>query len=119
VIVFHLGGAIAQVGEQDTAYGQRDAAHNVNINAVWLPDDADADAHMRWARECYDALEQSASGRAYVNFLADDGQDRVRAAYGEEKYARLAALKRGYDPGNFFRLNANIEPAATPAPARS
>jgi len=111
-IVFHLGGAIARVGEHDTAYSQRDAAHNVNINAVWLPDDREADAHVRWAREIYDALEQTASGRAYVNFLGDEGQDRVRAAYGEEKYARLSALKRTYDPDNLFRLNANIEPAA-------
>jgi FAD/FMN-containing dehydrogenase len=110
IIVFQLGGAIARVGEQDTAYPQRDAAHNVNINAAWLPDDPEPERHVAWARACFAALEPAASGRVYVNFLADEGQDRVRAAYGDEKYARLAALKRAYDPDNVFRLNQNIEP---------
>jgi FAD/FMN-containing dehydrogenase len=110
IIVFQLGGALARVGQEETAYGQRDAAHNVNINAVWLPEDADADAHVRWARECFDALEPAAAGRAYVNFLGDEGQERVRAAYGEARYARLVALKRRYDPDNVLRLNQNIDP---------
>jgi FAD/FMN-containing dehydrogenase len=110
VIVFQLGGALARVGDHDTAFGQRDAAHDVNINAVWLPGDAARDEHVRWARECYAALEPFATGRTYVNFLADEGQQRVRAAYGEERYARLVALKRAYDPGNVFRLNQNIDP---------
>jgi FAD/FMN-containing dehydrogenase len=110
VIVFQLGGALARVGDHDTAFGQRDAAHDVNINAVWLPGDAARDEHVRWARECYAALEPFATGRTYVNFLADEGQQRVRAAYGEERYARLVALKRAHDPGNVFRLNQNIDP---------
>jgi FAD/FMN-containing dehydrogenase len=110
VIVFQLGGALARVGEHDTAFGQRDAAHDVNINAVWLPGDAARDEHVRWARECYAALEPFATGRTYVNFLADEGQQRVRAAYGEERYARLVALKRAQDPDNVFRLNQNIDP---------
>jgi FAD/FMN-containing dehydrogenase len=110
VIVFQLGGALARVGEHDTAFGQRDAAHDVNINAVWLPDDPARDEHVRWARECYAALEPFATGRTYVNFLADEGQQRVRAAYGEERYARLVALKRAHDPDNVFRLNQNIDP---------
>ena len=110
VIVFQLGGALARVGEHDTAFGQRDAAHDVNINAVWLPDDPARDEHVRWARECYAALEPFATGRTYVNFLADEGQQRVRAAYGEERYARLVALKRAHDPENVFRLNQNIDP---------
>jgi FAD/FMN-containing dehydrogenase len=110
VIVFQLGGALARVGEHDTAFGQRDAAHDVNINAVSLPDDPARDEHVRWARECYAALEPFATGRTYVNFLADEGQQRVRAAYGEERYARLVALKRAHDPENVFRLNQNIDP---------
>jgi FAD/FMN-containing dehydrogenase len=110
VIVFQLGGALARVGEHDTAFGQRDAAHDVNINAVWLPDDPARDEHVRWARECYAALEPFATGRTYVNFLADEGQQRVRAAYGEERYGRLVALKRAHDPENVFRLNQNIDP---------
>jgi FAD/FMN-containing dehydrogenase len=110
VIVFGLGGAVARVAEQDTAYPQRDAAHNVNINAVWLPDDPDPDRHVRWARECFDALGRVAAGRAYVNFLGDEGQERVKAAYGAAKYARLVDVKRRYDPENVFRLNQNIDP---------
>jgi FAD/FMN-containing dehydrogenase len=110
MIVFQLGGAVARVGEHYTAYAQRAAAHNVNINAVWLPDDPEPERHVRWARECFAALEPAAAGRAYVNFLGDEGQDRVRAAYGGEKYARLVALKRRYDPDNVLRLNQNIDP---------
>jgi hypothetical protein len=108
IIVFHLGGAVAR--GPDTAFAQRDATHNVNINAAWLPDDPEADRHVAWARACFDALEPHAGGRAYVNFLGDEGADRVRAAYGEGRYARLVALKRAYDPGNVFRLNQNIAP---------
>jgi FAD/FMN-containing dehydrogenase len=111
VIVFQLGGAVARVPDEATAFPQRDAAHNVNINAVWLQDDPEADRHVQWARECFDALGSAASGRAYVNFLADEGQERVRAAYGAGKYARLVDVKRRYDPENVFRHNQNIDPA--------
>ena len=110
IIVFQLGGAIARVGERETAYSQRDAAHNVNINAVWLEGDPEAERHVRWVHECYAALETHAGGRAYVNFLADEGADRVRAAYGPVKHDRLVALKRRYDPANVLRGNQNISP---------
>jgi FAD/FMN-containing dehydrogenase len=110
IIVFQLGGAIARVGEHDTAYGQRDAAHNVNINAVCLDGDPAREEHADWTRDCFAALEPFSTGRAYVNFLGDEGQARVRAAYGEERYARLVALKRTHDPDNVFRLNQNIDP---------
>ena len=107
-----LGGAMARVGEHDTAFGQRSEGHDVNINAVWLADDPEADAHREWARATFAALESRSAGRAYVNFLADEGQDRVRAAYGAECYERLARLKARYDPGNVLRGNQNVEPAA-------
>jgi FAD/FMN-containing dehydrogenase len=111
VIVFHLGGAVARVGEDDTAYGQRDAAHNVNINAAWLPEeDAAAGEHIRWARDTFAAVEAHSTGRAYVNFLGADDQGRVRAAYGPRRYERLVALKRAWDPGNVLCLNQNIDP---------
>ena len=109
-IVLQLGGALARVGEGETAFNQRSAAHNLVINAVWTEDDPDADRHIGWARDFFDALQRHASGRVYVNFLGDEGQDRVRAAYGERNYERLARLKRVYDPTNFFRLNQNIRP---------
>ena len=107
-IVFQLGGAMARVGEHDTAFGQRAEGHDVNINAVWLAGDEDAERHVGWTRETFAALEAQSAGRAYVNFLADEGADRVRAAYGEERYARLAALKREYDPENVLRGNQNV-----------
>ncbi|HEY7618569.1 MAG TPA: BBE domain-containing protein, partial [Solirubrobacteraceae bacterium] len=66
--------------------------------------------HIAWARDTFAALEPFGTGRAYVNFLADEGQDRVRAAYGEEKYRRLVGLKRAYDPDNVFHLNQNVDP---------
>jgi FAD/FMN-containing dehydrogenase len=110
-IVFQLGGALNRVGAEETAYSQRSAAHNVNINAIWTGDDPEPKRHVAWARDFFDAMQPHTSGRVYLNFLGEEGQDRVRAAYGEHSYERLARLKRVYDPSNFFRLNQNIEPA--------
>ena len=109
-IVFQLGGALARVGEDETAFSQRDAAHNVNINAVWTEDDVAGERHVAWARDFYSAMQPHARERVYVNFLGDEGAHRVRQAYGVRQYERLAELKRRYDPTNFFRLNQNIEP---------
>jgi FAD/FMN-containing dehydrogenase len=109
-IVFQLGGALARVGEDETAFSQRDAAHNVNINAVWTEDDPDGERHIAWARDFFDAMQPHAGGRVYVNFLGEEGGNRVRQAYGARNYERLVELKRAYDPTNFFRLNQNIEP---------
>lgn len=109
-VIFHLGGAVARVPEAATAYAHRAAAHAVNINAVWRPDDGEATRHIAWAQAFVDALAPAQIG-AYVNFLGDEGQDRVRAAYGPGTYARLAALKRRWDPDNVFRSNQNIPPA--------
>ena len=111
IIVFQLGGALARPAH-DTAFGQRSEGHDVNINGVWLPDDPDAERHVQWTRDTYDALAPFGAGRTYVNFLGDEGSARVRAAYGPERYARLLALKRAYDPENVLRLNQNIDPAA-------
>ena len=110
-IIFHLGGALERVPEDAMAYPQRDAAFDVNITTVWLDGDERADEHVRWTREFHAALEPYTGGRVYVNFLGDEGQSRVRAAYGEAKYARLAALKSRWDPANVFHLNQNIEPS--------
>jgi FAD/FMN-containing dehydrogenase len=109
-IVFQLGGALARVGEDETAFSQRDAAHNVNINAVWTEEDPDAERHIAWAQDFFDAMQSHARGRVYVNFLGEEGGNRVRQAYGARNYERLVELKRAYDPTNFFRLNQNIEP---------
>jgi FAD/FMN-containing dehydrogenase len=109
IIVFQLGGAMTRP-PHETAFGQRGEGHDVNINAVWLGDDPDSERHVQWCRGTYAALEPHGAGRAYVNFMGDEGSDRVRAAYGPETYARLVALKRSYDPDNLLRLNQNVVP---------
>ena len=76
-------------------------------------DSGEAEACIRWAREFWDAMQPHSTGSVYVNYLgreADEGADRVKAAYGPEKYQRLVALKNKYDPTNLFRLNQNIRP---------
>jgi FAD/FMN-containing dehydrogenase len=108
-IVFQLGGALARVADDETAFCQRDAAHNVNVNAVWTADDSESDRHVAWARDFFSALQPHAGERVYVNFLGDEGTDRIRQAYGSH-YERLAELKRAYDQTNFFRLNQNVAP---------
>jgi FAD/FMN-containing dehydrogenase len=111
IIMFHMGGAVARVPEEATAYSQRAAVHNVNIDAVWLPaEEHRAEREPSWARTAYEALAPHQLG-VYVNFLGDEGHERVRAAYGEAKYRQLAAIKARYDPENIFRLNQNIRPA--------
>jgi FAD/FMN-containing dehydrogenase len=111
VIAFQLGGAIARVPEDATAFPQRDAAFNVNVNGGWLRAE-DRERAVSWTRDLYGVLEPFAAGRVYVNFIGDDEQGRVRDAYGVEKYARLVALKDRYDPDNVFRSNQNIRPSA-------
>jgi FAD/FMN-containing dehydrogenase len=109
-IVLQLGGALARAGADETAFSQRDAAHNVAINAVWTEDDPEGERHVAWARDFFSAMQPHARGRVYVNFLGDEGAERVRQSYGDRQYERLVELKRAYDPTNFFRLNQNIEP---------
>jgi len=107
---FHLGGAVSRVGEEETAFSQRDAAHNVNINAVWTKDDEEPERHVDWTRRFHAALAPVARDRVYINFLGDEGADRVQNAYGTAKYERLVALKEKWDPTNFLRHNQNIQP---------
>lgn len=107
VLIEHLGGAVARVGNDETAFDHRDAEYNFAVIAVWN-DPADAEANIAWARGLWEAMQRG----AYVNYLGvGDGVERVRAAYSPEKYARLAALKREVDPDNLFRRNQNIPPA--------
>ncbi len=108
-IMFHLGGAVGREDPEGSAFEDRRAAHAVNIDAVWS-EPARASACIAWTRDFWEAVRPYSTGRVYVNFLGEEGQDRVRAAYGEAKYERLRALKRKHDPTNFFRLNQNIRP---------
>ncbi len=104
------GGAAARVAADETAFGQRDGRFLFNAISMWEQPDA-TDANISWARDFHDALQPFATGGVYVNFLSEEGDERIKAAYGAGKYARLAQLKARYDPGNLFRLNQNIPPA--------
>jgi FAD/FMN-containing dehydrogenase len=116
--LYHLGGAAARVGADETAFPHREAPYLMNIAARWT-DPAESDIHVSWARELHAAMTSFATGGVYVNFLGEEGQDRVRAAYGERTYERLVELKNSYDPANVFRVNQNIPPApATTRPSR-
>ena len=111
--MFHMGGAVARAAQETTAYPARDVEHNIIIDAAWLPeqDDAIAAAETAWARRFFDALRPHRAG-VYVNFLdSDDGASRVREAYGEGTFGRLAEVKAAYDPDNAFHHNKNIQPA--------
>jgi FAD/FMN-containing dehydrogenase len=108
-IVPHLGGAIRHVPGGATAFEGRDAEFAININAVWT-DVAGGPRDVEWTRAFFAAMEPHSTGGVYVNFLSDEGEARVRAAYGSN-WERLAALKARYDPENVFRLNQNIAPA--------
>ncbi|MFE2427910.1 FAD-binding oxidoreductase [Streptomyces sp. NPDC059373] len=116
-LIFQLGGAVSRVAEDATAYSHRQAAHNLNINGAWLPDEGEAvgERERAWTRGFFAAMEPHQSG-VYVNFLGDEGLERVRHAYGERTFRRLVALKTRYDPDNFFRLNQNIPPTAGTSP---
>jgi hypothetical protein len=107
--IFQLGGAIARVGEHETAFNGRGSGHTLNINATTATGQG-FEEEREWSRSFWSALEPYHTS-VYVNFLMEEGQDRVRQAYGAEKYDRLKALKRRYDPDNFLRLNQNIPPS--------
>lgn len=106
--IFQLGGAVARVGDDETAFNGRAAGHTINLNGI-AETGGDFDAQREWVRELSSALEPHETS-VYVNFLMDEGQERIRDAYGAEKYERLRALKHTYDPDNLFHLNQNITP---------
>ncbi|HEY6636361.1 MAG TPA: FAD-binding oxidoreductase [Solirubrobacterales bacterium] len=106
--IWQLGGAIREVGDDDTAFDGRGVGHTFNITAV-TEDEEGFEQERDWVRDFWSALEPFHES-VYVNFLMDEGQDRIREAYGSAKYERLRALKREYDPDNLFQLNQNIPP---------
>src|SRR5262245_12235189 len=114
--IFHMGGAVAGAPHGATAYAGRDVAHNIVVDAVWLPDEAGEHARTEtaWARGFLEALRPHSEGNVYVNFLdTDDDASRVREAYGDQSYQRLADVKARYDPDNAFHHNKNVEPSTS------
>jgi FAD/FMN-containing dehydrogenase len=107
--VFHMGGAVGREDPDGSAFEDRRATHAMTIDGVWS-EPAASGACIAWACGFWEAVRPHSTGRVYMNFLGEEGEDRVRAAYGTTKYERLRALKRKYDPTNFFRMNQNIVP---------
>ena len=106
--IWQMGGAVARVGEDETAFGGRQAGFTYNIGGC-TEDAGGFEDEREWVRTFWSALEPYHMG-VYVNFLGDEGPDRIRESYGP-RFARLQELKRKYDPDNFFRINQNIPPA--------
>jgi Berberine and berberine like len=107
--VWQAGGAVSRVGEDDTAFNGRAAGHTFNIGGNTMTADG-FEAEREWVHRFWTALQPYHTS-VYVNFLMDEGRERIRQAYGSAKYDRLRTLKQKYDPSNFFRLNQNIPPA--------
>jgi hypothetical protein len=106
-----LGGEVARRNHDATASPHRDATWVRNIQSRWR-DGSEDDHHIAWTRDLFEAMAPFATGGVYVNFMsADEGDERVRAAYGEEFYQRLARTKAAWDPENVFHLNKTIDPA--------
>jgi FAD/FMN-containing dehydrogenase len=106
--LWQMGGAVARVDEDATAFHGRGAAHTFNISGITAGEDGFAE-EVAWVRDFWSDLAPHHTS-VYVNFLMDEGAERVRQAYGDAKYERLTRLKSRYDPDNLFRLNQNIPP---------
>jgi hypothetical protein len=112
ILCFEMKGEIQRVPRSAMAFDQRDANFEVSIIANWTEPSEDA-ANIGWARTLWQSAQPFVSPAGYVNHMtADEPEDRVLAAYGAEKYRRLAQIKHVYDPDNFFCLNHNIKPTS-------
>jgi FAD/FMN-containing dehydrogenase len=106
--IYPINGAAHRVGKEDTAWNYRDANFSMVIVGV-DPDPANNERLMQWAKDYWMALHPFSAGAAYLNFIMEEGEERVREAYGKN-YARLAQIKAAYDPQNLFKVNQNIKP---------
>ena len=109
--LYPISGAAGRVGKDETPWAYRDAKYAGVIVGV-DPDPANAGKITEWCKDYWDALHPYSEGGAYLNFMMNEGQDRIRASY-KDNYERLAEIKQKYDPNNFFRVNQNILPATT------
>jgi FAD/FMN-containing dehydrogenase len=109
--LYPIDGAAHRVGRHDTAFSYREANWAEVIVGV-DPDPANAGPITAWCKDYFDALHPYSAGGAYVNFMMDEGQERVQASF-RDNYNRLGAIKQQYDPANLFRVNQNIRPEVT------
>jgi hypothetical protein len=107
--LYPINGAAGRVGNNDTPWAYRKSNWAEVIVGV-DPDPANKDTITKWTKDYWNALHPYSAGGAYVNFMMDEGDERIRATYGEN-YDRLAKIKKKYDPNNLFRVNQNIKPA--------
>lgn len=105
----HFGGALARLPNDATPFAQRDAVFAFSQDGIWN-DPAETDASIEWVKGFWQAMRAFSPRGAYVNFMDDEGESRIREAYGDN-YDRLVAIKTKYDPTNLFRLNQNIKPS--------
>jgi FAD/FMN-containing dehydrogenase len=112
ILIVPGGGQIARVPEDAMAIGERHAPWNTHLVGMWA-DSADDKRNIAWVRELRAACAPYTTGRAFLNFLGEDGDKRVRRALGDEKYERMQSIKDRYDPENLFCLNQNIRPSGS------
>jgi hypothetical protein len=110
MLLVAAGGAIARVPEDATAFGGRNAPFNMHFLSMW-DDAADDEKNIAYTRAIASAMKPWTTGRVYLNFIGDEGSQRIESSFGEQKYARLQALKAEWDPDNVFCHNQNIKPA--------
>jgi FAD/FMN-containing dehydrogenase len=107
-----LGGKIARIPEDANAITARDARWVAHCIGEWETP-GETEAELAWVKSWAPMIEPFRMAGVPMTFSADSGDERVRATYGEDKYARLVALKDKYDPENLFRLNQNVKPSAS------
>jgi hypothetical protein len=106
--MYPINGAASRVGKNDTPWAYRDANWAMIIGGI-DPDPANKDKIIKWAKDYWKALHPYSAGGAYVNFMMEEGEDRVKASY-KDNYEQLVKIKNKYDPHNLFRVNQNIKP---------
>ncbi len=107
-VLQHLHGAASRVGPTETAFAHRSEKHDLLILSMWT-EQSESEKNLTWTREFLEAMQPFLERGVYVNNLGDEGEERIRAAYGPN-YERLVTIKNKYDPTNFFRVNQNIKP---------
>jgi len=110
ILLLPGGGAASRVPDGTMAVSERGAPFNLHITSVW-EDAADDEDNIAWTRALGTAVKPFATGRVYVNFIGDEGEERVIASFGREGYRRLQAIKDRYDPDNLFRSTQNVKPS--------
>jgi FAD/FMN-containing dehydrogenase len=109
VKLVHLGGAVARIGENETAFSHRNSRYALVIQTRWANAGESAE-HLAWSQRFFEAMKAHSTGKVFMNFMADEGERRIGDAYNPHTYRRLRAIKAAYDPSNRFRMNQNIRP---------